>query len=304
MLLLQPKTISSDKIEQLKNILRQTETVIIGAGAGLSTAAGFTYSGKRFQLYFKDFAEKYDFKDMYTGGFFPYETFKEYWAYWSRYIYINRYMNPPKPVYQNLYKLVKDKDYFVITTNVDHCFQKAGFDKRRIYYTQGDYGLFQCSEPCHKETYDNAETIYKMVKAQGYQIGADNSLYLPEGRSAKMSVPEELIPYCPKCKKPISMNLRADDTFVQDEGWYQAAEQYKLFLKQHQHTNVLFLELGVGFNTPSIIKYPFWNLTNDWKHATYACLNKGEAFVPEEIKHKSLCINKDIYMVLHQIVTI
>lgn len=290
-----------DQIQTLRQTLEQAETVIIGAGAGLSTAAGFTYSGDRFRTYFKDFAEKYHFRDMYAGGFFPYETLNEHWAYWSRYIYINRYMNPPKPLYQELYGLVKDKDYFVITTNVDHCFQKAGFDKRRLFYTQGDYGLFQCSEPCHKETYDNAESICKMLKAQGWQIGADNSLYLPDDITAKMTVPDELIPRCPKCNKPMSMNLRADDTFVQDEGWYKAAGQYELFLRQHKNTKTLFLELGVGYNTPSIIKYPFWNMVNDWHNATYACVNMGETFAPEEIKDKSICVNDDINTVIELI---
>lgn len=288
----------TEQITALGQALERAETVIIGAGAGLSTAAGFTYSGERFRTYFKDFAEKYHFKDMYSGGFFPYETLNEYWAYWSRYIYVNRYMDPPKPLYRKLYRLAEDKDYFVITTNVDHCFQKAGFDKKRLYYTQGDYGLFQCSKPCHKKTYDNAEAICEMIKAQGFQIGADDRLYLPDGAIAKMTVPDELIPYCPKCKEPMSMNLRADDTFVQDEGWYEAAEQYELFLREHQHANVLFLELGVGYNTPSIIKYPFWKMTNEWHDATYACVNMGEAFAPEEIGHKSICVNSDIYAVL------
>lgn len=291
--------LNTNQIQALRQKLEQAETVIIGAGAGLSTAAGFTYSGERFHTYFKDFAEKYHFKDMYVGGFYPYETLNEHWAYWSRYIYINRYMNAPKPLYQELYGLIKDKDYFVITTNVDHCFQKAGFDKKRLYYTQGDYGLFQCSEPCHEDTYDNAEIICEMVKAQGWQIEADNRLYLSDNVTAQMFVPDELIPHCPKCGKSMNMNLRADDTFVQDEGWYKAAERYELFLRRHKSTMTLFLELGVGYNTPSIIKYPFWNMVHDWNNATYACLNMGEAFAPEEIKYKSICINDDINIVIN-----
>ena len=283
-----------NKTKELRQALEQADVVIIGAGAGLSTAAGFTYSGERFQTYFKDFIDKYHFRNMYAGGFYSYETLNEHWAYWSRYIYINRYMNPPKPLYQEIYGLVKDKDYFVITTNVDHCFQKAGFDKKRLYYTQGDYGLFQCSEPCHEETYDNEEIIREMVKEQGYEIGEDNSLYLPDGVTPKMFVPDELIPRCPKCGKPMSMNLRADDTFVQDEGWYRAAERYEGFLRRHKNTKVLFLELGVGYNTPGIIKYPFWQMANDWNDAVYACLNMGEAYAPEEIREKAICINDDI----------
>ena len=286
---------------ELRQLLEQAEAVIVGAGAGLSTSAGFIYTGERFNTYFKDFAEKYHFRDMYSGGFYPYNTLEEHWAYWSRYIYINRYMDAPKPVYNKLYELVQDKDYFVITTNVDHCFQKAGFDKHRLYYTQGDYGLFQCSKPCHEKTYDNEKIICEMMKAQGYQIGTDHQLYLPEDVTAKMSIPSELIPHCPKCGRPMSMNLRADDTFVQDEGWYRAARQYELFLKQHKDKRVLFLELGVGYNTPSIIKYNFWHMTQKWKNAAYACLNYGEAYAPNEIEKKSICIDADIYTVIEQI---
>lgn len=294
----QKETQDKNKIEKLRQVLNEAEAVIIGAGAGLSTAAGFTYSKERFWKYFSDFAEKYGFKDMYTGGFYPYETLEEFWAYWSRYIFINRYKNPPKPVYQELYSLVKDKDYFVITTNVDHCFQKAGFDKKRLYYTQGDYGLFQCSKPCHEKTYDNAEVIYKMIEAQGYRIEKDNSFNLPNGADAKMRVPEDLIPRCPECGRPMSMNLRADDSFVQDEGWYQAAERYEAFLRRHQNTKVLFLELGVGYNTPGIIKYPFWQMTAENRNAVYVCVNFGEAVCPKEIAGQSICMDNDIGDVL------
>lgn len=302
MLPMQPKKIEiSNKTEKLCQVLEQAKTVVIGAGAGLSTSAGFTYSGKRFDKYFEDFAKKYQFKDMYAGGFYPYETLNEYWAYWSRYIYVNRYMNPSTPLYQKLYKLVKNKDYFVITTNVDHCFQKAGFDKKRLYYTQGDYGLFQCSAPCHEKTYDNAEAVLEMLKAQGYKIKADGRLFLPAGITAKMSIPDEQIPFCSKCGKPMSMNLRADDTFVQDDGWYEAANRYEQFLKQHKDTKVLFLELGVGYNTPSIIKYPFWNMTKHWHNATYACLNMRETFVPEEIRDRAICLNDDIDTIIDKV---
>ena len=283
-----------DNIEKLKSKLAQTKTVIIGAGAGLSTAAGFIYTGERFEKYFKDYADKYHFQDMYSGGFYPYETWEEYWAYWSRYIYVNRYMDAPTSLYQELYELIKDKDYFVITTNVDHCFQKAGFDKKRLYYTQGDYGLFQCGVPCHDKTYDNEETDRAMVEAQGYQTAADGSLYLPENTVPKMTVPDELIPHCPRCGKSMTMNLRADNTFVQDDGWYEAAKRYELFLERHEDDSVLFLELGVGYNTPGIIKYPFWKMTAENEKAVYACINYGEAYAPDEIKKKSICIDGDI----------
>lgn len=238
---------------------------------------------------------------MYSGGFYPYETLEEHWAFWSRYIYINRYMDAPKPVYDNLYELVKDKDYFVVTTNVDHCFQKAGFDKHRLYYTQGDYGLFQCSEPCHKKTYDNENIIRKMVMAQGYEFKEDGSLYLPEGRNLKLTVPSELVPYCPECGKPMSMNLRSDNTFVEDEGWHVAAKRYEQFLERHKNLNIVFIELGIGYNTPVIIKYPFWQMTDKWQQAHYICLNYGQAYAPDEIKDKSVCVNKDIDEVIRRL---
>lgn len=305
MLLMKSKKQNTENMEEkiiaLRQALDETEAVIIGAGAGLSTAAGFNYGGERFRTYFKDFSDKYHFKDMYSGGFFPYETLNEHWAYWSRNIYVNRYMDPPKPLYQKLYNLIKDKDYFVITTNVDHCFRKAGFDKKRLYYTQGDYGLFQCSKPCHEETYDNAEIICEMVKAQGFQIGEDNSLYLPDGVVPEMAVPDDLIPRCSKCARPMSMNLRADDTFVQDAGWYEAAKRYEIFLRERQNAKTLFWELGVGYNTPGIIKYPFWQMTAQNPKALYACINYGEAVCPQEIEGRAVCIDGDIGMVLEEL---
>ena len=267
----------SDNIEKLKEKICTAEAVVIGAGAGLSTAAGFIYSGERFEKYFSDFRKKYGFEDMYSGGFYPYQTPEEHWAYWSRYIFVNRYQDASKPVYENLLKLVTDKDYFVITTNVDHCFQKAGFDKKRLFYTQGDYGLFQCSEPCCQETFDNKDIIFEMFKQQ-----------------KDMKIPTELLPVCPHCGKPLTMNLRSDDKFVEDEGWHRAAERYENFLRTRADGEILFLELGVGYNTPVIIKYPFWQMTAKNPNATYACVNNGQAICPPEIQHKSICINDDI----------
>ena len=287
-----------DKISRLKHEIETADAVIIGAGAGLSASAGFTYTGKRFEQHFSDFIRKYGFHDMYSGGFYPFETLEEHWAYWSRYIYINRYTAAPKPVYDDLLKLVQGKDYFVLTTNVDHCFQKAGFDKQRLFYTQGDYGLWQCSVPCHNKTYDNEAVVRKMVAAQGFAFAENGDLYVPDGTKLKMEVPSELIPYCPHCHKPMSMNLRADDTFVEDMGWYHAAEQYEEFLQNHRNQKVLFLELAVGYNTPSIVKYSFWRMTHDWPGATYACLNYGEAYAPDEIKRKSICVNGDVGEIL------
>ena len=267
----------SAQIERLKTALQECDAVVIGAGAGLSTSAGFDYTGERFEKYFSDFAGKYGIRDMYSGGFYPFPAKEEFWAYWSRYIFINRYMDAPKPVYENLLKLVQGKDYFVITTNVDHCFQKAGFDKKRLFYTQGDYGLFQCSEPCCDETFDNEAAIREMVD-----------------RQRDMRIPSELIPACPHCGRPMTLNLRSDDSFVEDEGWHRAAERYENFLRTRAGQRILFLELGVGYNTPVIIKYPFWRMTAKNPAAVYACINKGQAICPNEIENRSLCIDADI----------
>ena len=274
----------SVQIKNLQTALSEADAVVIGAGAGLSTSAGFGYTGERFEKYFSDFAEKYSIKDMYSGGFYPFATPEEHWAYWSRYIYINRYMDAPKPVYDAILKLVQDKDYFVITTNVDHCFQKAGFDKKRLFYTQGDYGLFQCSEPCCQETFENEAVIRQMME-----------------RQENMKIPTELLPVCPHCGKPMTMNLRSDDKFAEDEGWHQAAERYENFLRTRAGGKILFLELGVGYNTPGIIKYPFWQMTAKNPNAIYACINQGQAACPPEIERRSLCINADIGPVLQSL---
>ncbi|MBC8571085.1 SIR2 family NAD-dependent protein deacylase [Zongyangia hominis] len=284
-ILTRPSTAAfSVQIDRLREELRSADAIVVGAGAGLSISAGLVYTGKRFHQYFGDFEEKYGFHDMYSGGFYRYGTWEEYWAYWSRYIYINRYLDPPKPVYQDLAALLKGKDYFVLTTNVDHCFQKAGIEKERLFYTQGDYGLFQCSEPCHQKTYDNEETIRAMV-----------------ARQENMRAPSDLLPRCPVCGKPMAMNLRCDHRFVEDEGWHRAKERYVDFLRRHQDGRVLFLELGVGYNTPVIIKYPFWEMANRNPQAVYACVNNGEAQCPEELAGRSLCIEEDIGKVLQKL---
>lgn len=270
-----------DRIEKVKIKIQRADAVLIGAGAGLSASAGFTYSGKRFEDNFPDFIAKYHFRDMYSAGFYPYKTLEEHWAYWSRYIFINRYQRAPKSVYDDLFHLVQGKDYFVLTTNVDHCFQKAGFDKNRLFYTQGDYGLWQCSKPCHDKTYDNESIVKKMVAGQ-----------------KDMRVPSELVPHCPVCGAPMSMNLRADDTFVEDNGWHMAADRYQTFVSRHKDLNIVYLELGVGGNTPGIIKYPFWRMTAENPKATYVCVNNGEAACPREIAGQSVCIDGDIGEIL------
>lgn len=273
-----------DSIKQLKHEIEAADAIVIGAGSGLSASAGFTYSGRRFAENFPDFIQKYGFRDMYSAGFYPYETLEEYWAYWSRYIDINRYGDTPKPVYETLLQLVQGKDYFVLTTNVDHCFQKAGFDKKRLFYTQGDYGLWQCSEPCHLKTYDNEAVVKKMVAEQ-----------------QNMRIPSALIPYCPVCGKPMTMNLRADNTFVEDDGWRKAAGRYENFIRRRKGLHILYWELGVGGNTPVIIKYPFWKMTSQNPQAVYACVNLSETYVPVELTSRSICLDGDIGQILNQV---
>ena len=289
----------SAQIARLRRALDEADAVVIGAGAGLSTSAGFTYNGERFERYFSDFAEKYGFHDMYSGGFYSFPSQEEFWAYWSRYIFINRYQNAPKSVHEVLLELVRDKDYYVITTNVDHCFQKAGFDKKRLFYTQGDYGLFQCSEPCCQETFDNEKTVRAMVEAQGFTV-ADGVLTPPTDGTPTMAVPPELLPGCPHCGRPMTMNLRCDDKFAEDEGWHAAAERYENFLRTRDGQKLLFLELGVGYNTPVIIKYPFFRMTAGNPKATYACINMGQASTLREIEERSILIDGDIAAVIEE----
>ena len=286
-----------EKIAVLKDQMEKADAVVIGAGSGLSTAAGYTYSGDRFEKYFGDFERKYEFRDMYSGGFYPYQTLEDFWGYWCRYIWINRYGPIPTDLYGRLLGLVEDKDYFVLTTNVDHCFQRSGFDKKRLFYTQGDYGLFQSSSPgsaARNKTYDNYKIIRRIILSEGYQIGDNGELIVPKDTEIRMSVPSDLVPACPDDGKLMTTNLRCDDSFVEDEGWHQAAERYQDFLRRHERLRVLYLELGVGMNTPGIIKFNFWKYTKENPNAFYACINKGEAYCPQEIAERSVCIDGDI----------
>ena len=292
-----PEMSFEEKITVLKDQMEKADAVVLGAGSGLSTAAGYTYSGDRFEKYFGDFERKYGFRDMYSGGFDPYQTLEDFWGYWCRYIWINRYGPIPTDLYGRLLGLVEDKDYFVLTTNVDHCFQRSGFDKKRLFYTQGDYGLFQSSSPvsaASNKTYDNYEIIRRMILSEGYQIGDNGELIVPKDTEIRMSVPSDLVPACPDDGKLMTTNLRCDDSFVEDEGWHQAAERYQDFLRRHERLRVLYLELGVGMNTPGIIKFNFWKYTKENPNAFYACINKGEAYCPQEIAERSVCIDGDI----------
>ena len=290
-----------EQVRKLKEKIQNAEAIVLGAGAGLSTAAGLTYGGERFQKYFFDFAKKYPIRDIYSGGFFPFESPEEFWAWWSRHIYFNRYINAPSDVYGNLKKIVEGKDYFVLTTNVDHQFQRAGFEKERLFYTQGDYGLFQSSRPTVAKTYDNQEIVEKMLEAQGFVRDNEGIFQLSEDKTLKMSISTELIPICPDDGLPMTMNLRTDESFVEDAGWKMAAKRYQDFLHSHKGKHVLYWELGVGMNTPVIIKFPFWRYTEENPNAYYACLNLGEAGCSREISERSICLNADIGQVLRDL---
>ena len=284
--------------QALAQMLDQADAVLIGAGAGLSTAAGFTYSGERFTRYFWDFEQRFGIHDMYSGGFYPFPDDETRWAWWSRNIYYNRYVPAPKPTYRELLSLVRYRDYFVLTTNVDHQFQRAGFDKQRLFYTQGDYGLFQSTNPTLQKTYDNEDWVMAALEAQGFVRDEGGIFQPPVNGRLSTRIPTKLIPTCPDDGSAVTTNLRIDDGFVQDQGWYQASDRYHDFVRRHTGGQMLYLELGVGMNTPAIIKFPFWQATLDNAQARYACVNLGEAYCPVEIADRSLCVSHDIAQVV------
>ncbi|WP_245719280.1 SIR2 family NAD-dependent protein deacylase [Parafannyhessea umbonata] len=263
-------------MDRIADAIRDADAILVGAGAGLSTAAGFAYAGKRFDDNFADFRDAYGITDMYTGGFYPFPDEESLWACWSRMILLNRYDCPVGQPYLDLLHMLRGREYFVLTTNVDHQFQRAGIDHDRLFYTQGDYGLFQCSKPCHQATYDNEELVRQMAE-----------------RQSDLRVPSELVPHCPRCGAPMSLNLRCDDTFVEDAGWHAAAKRYDDFLREHRRDRIVLLEVGVGGNTPGIIKYPFWRMAAQNRHATYAQLNRGEVLAPAELGEKSVILDCD-----------
>ncbi|MGN1140860.1 MAG: Sir2 family NAD-dependent protein deacetylase [Oliverpabstia sp.] len=270
-----------EETKKLKEAIQEADAVIIGAGAGLSSSAGYEFGGERLNKNFGDFVAKYGMTDMYTGCFADFETNEERWAYWSRWAWINRYEPIPKDTHKKLLKLLKDKDYFVLTTNIDHTFQRAGFPKERLCYTQGDFGLFQCSKPCHMDTYDNKDILQKMISKEN-----------------NMRVPKELIPHCPKCGREMDFNLFWDDTFVRDKGWHIAHERYLKYLENHQKGFILYLELGVGFNSPGVIKVPFWNMAAQNPESVFASVNLTLPCCPEFLQDRSIILQADIDRVI------
>ena len=257
------------RIQRLKTALQDADAVIIGAGAGLSAAAGYTYAGARFERHSGTSSRNTASRTCIPAAFIP----------------LPRSGNT-------------GRGGAVLTTNVDHCFQRAGFDKQRLFYTQGDYGLWQCSRPCHDETYDNEETVHQMLLAQGFAITENGELETPDWCEIQMAVPTELVPRCPRCGRPMTMNLCADDTFVEDAGWQQASGRYQEFLRAHEGQRLVYWEIGVGYNTPVIIKYPFWRRTAQNPNATYVCMSRSHADCPDEIRGRSICLAGDAHEIL------
>lgn len=284
------KIFSGNVAERLRSLNDGAEAIVVGAGAGLSTAAGFTYSGERFERYFRDFRERYGIRDMYSGGFYPFPDAETFWGWWCRHIWVNRYAPLPGTLYADLLQLLAGHDFFVLTTNVDHAFQRAGFPKERLFYTQGDYGLFQSSESSGvtaAKTYDNREIIEAMLRSEGWSFTSDGDIFVPEGKQVSLRIDSSLVPICPDDGAPMTTNLRADDRFVEDDGWQAASERYQAFLTRTAGKRVLFLELGVGANTPGIIKFPFWHMTAENPNARYACVNPQEQYVPDLIEDRA-----------------
>ncbi|WP_455539249.1 Sir2 silent information regulator family NAD-dependent deacetylase [Terrisporobacter sp.] len=270
-------TVDDKDVIKIKPILDDCDAILIGAGCGLLYSAGLTYFGKRFEENFADFIEKYNMSDMYLGGYYPFDTEEEKWAYWSRHILINRYNKKVGKPYIDLLNLVKDKDYFVINTNANRQFQLAGFSQDKIFDPQGNYGLFQCKKACQDKLYDNEKIIKEMVKSE-----------------KDCKIPTHLVPKCPKCGGEMEVNIRRNNYFVQDNGWYESEKRYKKFIRDNRDRKIVFLELGVSITTPAIIKYPFWKMTEEFENAYYICINKGEGHIPREIEKKSIYVNSDI----------
>ncbi len=269
-----------DQIDRAAKNIRNTDCVIIGAGAGASTAAGIQYGGKRFTDNFAEFIKKYGehyMTDMYAAGFYPYPSEEAKWGYWSKHALMNRFDPPALPLYTELYDIVKNKEYFVLTTNVDHQFYKAGFDEKRIFATQGDYGKIQCQKACHPKTYDAKDLFRKMDKARRDCL-----------------IPSELVPKCPVCGGNMAMNLRCDNYFVEDEAWHEAADRYAGFLEQNKDKKVVLLELGVGFNTPIIIRFPFEKMVRENSSYSLIRMNMDEAVVPESFGKRAIGIGGDM----------
>lgn len=272
------------RIRRAKEMLAGAECILIGGGAGLSSAAGLTYGGARFWEHFPDFMQKYGMTDMYSAGFYPFDTQEEKWAFWSRHILLNRWDPPAMPLYRALYELVREKNYFVITTNVDAQFEKAGFDPERLFAVQGDYGLLQCAKGCHDTLYPNEELMRKMAAGQ-----------------TDCRIPSALVPKCPVCGGEMEVHIRKDAYFTEDDAWQRAAQRYDAFVEEARTKKTLLLELGVGFNTPGIIRFPFERLALRRERTHLVRINRDDPGTPPALAEKSLAFSKDLADVLSKL---
>lgn len=270
----------NSRILKAKQIIKNANYILIGAGAGLSTAAGLEYSGKNFEKNYKEFIKKYNFEDLYSATFYPFKTEEEKWAFWAKLIELNRF-NKPLKLYKELLNLVKNKQYFILTTNVDTQFEIAGFEKNKIFATQGDYSLLQCKYGCHNKLYNNKEMVQKWLEF-----------------TKDCKIPKALVPKCPVCGKNMEMNLRKDNNFVQDENWYKQSKEYKNFLDITKNKNIVLLEIGVGFNTPGIIRFPFEQMVYNNKNATLIRINKDSPLSILEIKNKMISFDENTNQVI------
>lgn len=275
----------SEQVRQIKELINKANYILIGAGSGLSTSAGIEYTGKRFTDNFADFIEKYKFTDMYTSSFYEFETEEEKWAYWAKHIDTNYTGMEATKVYKDILELVKNKDYFVITTNVDGQFIKSEFEKDKIFETQGSYKYIQCSKACHNKLYDDEEMVKEMIK-----------------RTKNLKIPSELVPKCPVCGECMEVNLRKDAYFIQNDLWYKKQKNYKEFISKTKNKNVVLLEFGVGFNTPGIIRFPFEQMVFQNTNWNLVRFNKENANVFLDIENKTIEVTEDIGKVIEELV--
>lgn len=287
------KTPYEEQIMQAADMIQKADYVLMGAGAGLSTAAGAVYGGTWFEKNFKEFKEKYGngpyMQDMYSAGFHPYPDEESFWGYWSKQAILGGIDLDVTPLYKDILKLLKDKRIFCLSTNADGQFQKAGYKEEQIFCTQGDYFHIQCQKACHQRTYNAVKLFKQMDQAR-----------------KNCQIPTYMVPKCPICGGPMTMNLRCDQYFVQDEAWYQAEKRFGDFLNEalKSQKNLLLLELGVGFNTPTIIRFPFEKLVKENKQVNLIRLNLNEAVIPESIEQQAVGINKDIKQTIKDLHTV
>lgn len=272
------------RLEQAKRALEGAEYVLLGGGAGLSAAAGITYSGKRFTEHFEPFINKYGFTDLYTSSFYPFRTEEENWAYWAKHISINRFEIGATRLYEDLFQLVKEKEYFVISTNVESQFVKAGFPEDKVFEIQGDYSYLQCEKGCHDTLYYNEAVVKEMIE-----------------QTRDCRIPTDLVPKCPVCGGRMDVNLRKNGYFVQDEKWYESERRYKEFLSSTTEERIVYAELGVGFNTPGIIRYPFERMTYNNVNATLIRFNLEHPEGAPENKFRTIAFTEDMQKIVRDL---